>query len=154
MKNLVTQRRLASKILKVGLNKIVFDKSKLEEIKEAVTKEDIRDLIDSKAIIPRQSKGISRVRARKRRSQKRRGRQKNIGSRKGKRGARLNSKVSWMNRIRSQRILIKELKDKNKISKETYRNLYNKCKGGFFRSKRHIRLYLEENNLLEKNGNK
>ena len=54
-----------------------------------------------------------------------------------------------MNKIRSQRSFIKKLKENNKISNKTYRDLYNKSKGGYFRSKRHIKLYLEQNELFK-----
>ena len=36
------------------------------------------------------------------------------------------------------------------IEKKTYQKLYLKAKGGFFRNKRHIKLYLEEYGLLKK----
>jgi ribosomal protein L19E len=36
------------------------------------------------------------------------------------------------------------LKEKKIIDDKLYRELYLKSKGGFFRSKRHIKIYLEE----------
>ena len=42
------------------------------------------------------------------------------------------------------RAFLKELRDKGIISKEDYRVLYAKVKGGFFRSKRHIKLYIAD----------
>jgi len=50
--------------------------------------------------------------------------------------------------VRGQRNFIKELKDKSLVEGKTYRNLYSKVKGGYFRNRRHIKLYLEENKLF------
>ena len=144
-----TQRRISAQILKVGENKIWFDPSKLEEIKEAITKEDIRNLIKSKSIKKIPFKSQSKVRARKIALQKRKGRRKGQGRRKGKKTARLPRKKAWISKIRIQRKFIRELKVNNLIDSKVYRNLFLKAKGGFFRSKRHIKLYLSEHNIIK-----
>ncbi len=138
------QKRLAAQILKCSEKRIKFDPDRLSDIKESITKADIRNLIKDKAIIKIAITGVSGVRTRKRLIQRRKGKQKGPGSRKGSRGARIPRKREWMNRIKAQRGLLKRLKDKKIIDKKLYRDLYLKAKGGFFRSKRHIRLYLEE----------
>ena len=142
-----TQKRLAAQILKCSPKRVIFDQASLEDIKESITKADIRGLINDGVITRKQKKGISRGRARKRAIQKRKGRQQGPGSRKGKKTSRLPRKRLWMNTIRSQRDLIRRLKQKGVISKQSYRELYLKCKGGFFRSRRHIKLYLQEHGL-------
>ncbi len=147
---LTTQKRLAMQVLNVGRNKVLFDKDRLDEIKEAITKADIRSLISNNAIRAKPKIGTSRVRARKRITQRRKGRQKGEGKRKGKRTARLSRKEAWMISIRNQRELLKKLKEKELISPQIYRSLYKKSKGGFFRSRRHIKLYLQEHNLVTK----
>ncbi|MCF7866543.1 50S ribosomal protein L19e [Candidatus Woesearchaeota archaeon] len=144
------QKRLAGQLLKSSTKRIKFDKDRLADIKEAITKTDIRQLIDEKAIKKIDEKGVSRSRANKIKSQKSKGKQKGPGSRKGKRTARLPRKEEWMIKIRSQRELIKELKDNSVITQETYRMVYKKCKGGFFRNKRHIKLFLGDHNLFQK----
>jgi len=146
--NLKNQRTVTAQVLKVGKKKVWFDKSKLDEIKEAITKADIRGLINRNIIQKRPSQGTSRVRARKRLVQRRKGRQQGKGTRKGKRTARLGRKEAWMINVRSQRTFIKELKEKELIEIRTYRNLYSKVKGGYFRNKRHIKLYLNEKQLF------
>lgn len=152
---LKTQRRLAARILKIGKNRVWFDPIRLDEIKEAITNADLRSLIKDKAIQKMPAASISRFRIRKKLIQKRKGRRTGLGSRKGKRTARLPSKRSWMLKIRAQRTLLKSIKQKNLIKNETYRDLYKKAKGGFFRSRSHIILYLNENKLfLKKNGKK
>ena len=143
------QRKLAAQILKCGENRIRFDPEKLEEIKEAITKADIRILINSGAISSRRLLNTSRFWARKRKNQKKNSRQKGFGSRKGKKTARLNPKKTWMNKIRLQRGFIKSLRDGNLIETKDYHELYMKAKGGFFRSIRHLKLYTQERGLIK-----
>lgn len=142
------QKRLAAQALKCSPKRIRLDVKQLGEIKEAITKYDIRALVNSRAIKKVHKKGVSRGRARVLAKKKTAGRRRGHGSRKGRQGARTKKKDTWMNRIRLQRAFLKSLKDKEKFDSKTYRMLYNKAKGGFFRSKRHIKLYLEENKLL------
>jgi len=144
------QRRLAAEILKTSPSKIRFDTGRLEEIKECITKMDIRNLIKDKAITALQKVGTSRVRARKIQTQKAKGKQKGQGSRKGRASARLPSKTVWMNHIRKQRELLKELRDRKLVTTDIYRDLYLKSKGGFFRSVRHIKMYIGEKGLVKK----
>lgn len=139
-----SQRRLAARLLKCGAHRVWFDQSRLQEIKEAITKNDIRKLIKDLAVQKRQEKGVSRGRARHNARQKRKGRRQGLGAREGSKYARLPAKKRWMVKIRTQRSFIKELKTKKIIDPATSRSLYRKSKGGFFRSRRHIKLYLEE----------
>lgn len=138
------QKRLAAEVLKCSYKRIKFDTDNLSDIKEAITKADIRRLIIGKLIWKENATGVSRVRARKRIIQKRKGKQKGHGSRKGSHNARLPGKRDWINRIRAQREFLALLRDKKAIDDTLYRELYMKSKGGFFRSRRHIKLYLEE----------
>ena len=144
------QKRLSSQILKCSKNRTRFDTERLEEIKEAITKADVKGLINDRAITKKPVKGISKFRARKRKIQRRKGRQKGFGSRKGKKTSRLPRKEAWMDRIRLQRSFLKELREKSLIDKKIYRDTYRKSKGGFFRSRRHIKIYMDENNLWSK----
>ncbi|MBW3021002.1 50S ribosomal protein L19e [Candidatus Woesearchaeota archaeon] len=143
------QKKLAGKILKCSPKRIKLDSSKLGEIKEAITKHDIKLLLGKKVITSVQKKGISRSRANKILVQKKKGLRKNSGSRKGTANARLNTKKTWIIKIRKQRDLIKRLYSSEKIDGKTYRNIYRKCKGNFFRSVRHIKIYLEEHGLFK-----
>jgi len=142
------KRRMISSSKGVGLKRIKFESSALDEIKNAITKSDSRGLIKRGVIVIKKKKGSSRARARKKIVQKRKGRQKGKGSRKGKRTARLPRKRSWINKIRAQRNLLKELRSKEIITKKVFNTVYKKTKGGFFRSRRHIRTYLGEHNLI------
>ena len=55
--NLGKKKMLASRTLKVGKERIVFVKGRLEEIKDAITKQDIRDLNKEGAILIKDVKG-------------------------------------------------------------------------------------------------
>jgi large subunit ribosomal protein L19e len=147
---LKNQRRLAAEILKCSVKKVRFNPENLDEIKEAITKADIKSLINQGLISFNRGNHISRVRARKRLVQKRKNNRRGKGRKKGTKYARLPRKKSWISKIRAQRELLKKLRDKEMIETRIYQELYLKAKGGFFRNKRHIKLYLEEQNLLKK----
>ncbi len=148
--NLSTQKRLAASLLKCSEKRVVFDEQALESIAESITKEDIRQLIKEGVIRKVPVSGISRVRANKRLEQRRKGRQRGSGTRKGTRNARLPHKQAWMNKIRAQRKHLLELREQETISGSDYRNLYRKAKGGFFRSRRHINLFIDEHDMRRK----
>lgn len=141
------QKRLASQILKTSKKNVVLDTTRLDEIKEAITKADIKSLIKDAAISARNKRGISSYRAKKRKKQKNKGRMRGAGSIKGAKGARFGKKESWMGRIRAQRMFLQHLKEKGIIDVPSYRNLYLKSKGGFFRSRRHIKIYMQEHGI-------
>lgn len=142
-------KRKAASLLKTSPKKIRFNTKALAEIKEAITKTDLRGLIRDGTITKKQDKGVSRVRARKNQKQRAKGLRKGAARRKGSVNARDNQKEKWKAKVRTQRAFIKELKDKELIEAKTYRLLYSRVKGGYFRSKRHIKLFLEEQNLVK-----
>lgn len=146
---LKTQKRIAATVLKCSPKKLVFDTEKLQEIKEAITKQDIRALISDGSIKRVRSSEQSRSRSRIRASQRSKGRQRGHGSRKGSAAARLPGKRKWIGRIRLQRAFLRQLKESDSLSGTTYRDLYMKAKGGFFRSRRHIELYITEHGLVQ-----
>lgn len=133
--NLRQKKRLASKILKCGKNKIWIDPEFQEEVNDAITKRDIRNLIKKGAIKKRKEKGQSGKKRRKKQGK---------GSRKGKKGARKNSKREWIKKIRALRKELKSKREKEEISKSEYRKLYKMAKGNFFRNKAHLRNYIQK----------
>jgi len=147
---LTNQKRLAASALKASEKRIWLDQSGLTEIKEAITKADIKSLINKGVIGAKPKRGISKARTRQRKTQKSKGRQKGSGTKKGKKTARLPQKLRWMKKIRIQRIFLKELKTKELITTKTFNILYKKSKGNFFRSVRHMKLYLGEHELVNK----
>jgi large subunit ribosomal protein L19e len=147
---LSVQKRLAATLFKCSQSRVWFDEDRLSDIKEAITKQDLKALVQEGAIRLKPVKSISKGRARKTKTQKSKGLQKGAGSKKGGQKARLPKKQRWMSKIRIQRKFLQELRDKGFITKTIYQDLYLKSKGGFFRSKRHIKLYTEERGLITK----
>ncbi|MBT4823715.1 50S ribosomal protein L19e [Candidatus Woesearchaeota archaeon] len=145
---LKVQKRIAADILDCSGKKVVFDTERLKDIKEAITKADLRTLIKEKAIKKEQDKGVSRVRAKKRQIQRTKGRQRGQGKRKGTANARAPKKRIWINKVRLQRNFLKELREKKLLSTINFRMLYMKIKGGFFRSRKHLKNYTEEHKLF------
>tara|TARA_Y100000294_G_scaffold103637_1_gene96203 strand:- start:143 stop:604 length:462 start_codon:yes stop_codon:yes gene_type:complete len=144
---------LAAKLLKTSPKKVRFAADALEDIKKAITRSDIRGLIAIGKVSKNRANEQSKSRARKIASQKRKGRRKGKGRKKGSKHSVLTKKDKWMARIRTQRLFLRELKEKGLLSVKDYRNLYDKSKGGYFRNKRHIKLYINEHNLIEGNKN-
>ena len=144
------QKKLAAEVEGVGRKRVKLDAEHRSTIKEAITKYDVRKLIRDHIIKILPERGVSKVRNRKRKIQKRKGRQRGVGSRKGKKTARSQKKRTWINKIRAQRKLLKSLKQKKLITNQDHAVLYKKAKGGFFRSVKHIKMYISENNMLRK----
>ena len=133
------QKKLAAKILKVGVSRIWIDPSKIEDVKKAVTKADIRKLIKKgviKALPPKKNKKTEKKK------------RKGPGSRKGKLHSRSPKKREWINTVRPLRKYLKELKKNGMIDQKTYKHLYRLVKGGMFRSRAHLKIYLEQHGLL------
>ena len=149
MTDLRNQRRMAASILKCGKNRVWMDEDRLDEIAQAVTKEDIRVLINGNAIQAKQKKGISRGRKRYVMNQKQKGRRRGHGSRKGAKYARFPRKRRWIKTIRPLRSLLKELRSEGAITPTTYRKYYMKAKGGEFRSRRHLQSHLISDGVLK-----
>lgn len=59
--NLRNKKELAARTFGVGKNRIAFAESRKDEIKEAITKQDIRDLAASGAIIIKEVKGRKKI---------------------------------------------------------------------------------------------
>ena len=152
--NLSQQRKLASKVLGVSPKRIRFDGTRHEDIKEAITREDIRGLVSDGAIIKLQEKGISQGRARHIKNQKKKGLRKGQGSRKGSAKARSGDKTVWVRKIRVLRKFLRELREKEIVARKTYSSLIRKAKGGFFRNRRHVKVFIEERQLAQKKGGK
>lgn len=147
--NLEIQKRLSSKVAKVGLARVKINPENVDQVKEAITKADIRDLIDNKIIEILPLVRNSRARARARAKAKKRGRQSGPGSKVGTKNARTPTKRVWINRIRLQRKIIKSFKDSGRLSTGDWKTLYYRAKGGFFRNKRHLLQVIEQGKLLK-----
>jgi len=132
MKELTKRKVLASKVLGVGKNKIIFDSSKLAEIKEAITKQDIRDLFNSGFISIRKTRGKKAVV--KRTTKK--------GPGKIKRKVK-NEKRDYVIMVRKLRRYIKELKIQGRLTQENYEDLRKKIKTKTFKNKAQLKEHTE-----------
>ena len=152
MTDLGAQKRLAADILDVGENRVWLDPGEQEEIAEAITRDDIRELVDEGIIRAKDAKTNSRGRARERAEKRSYGHQTGAGSRKGKAGARQARKDDWVARIRAQRARLKELREEGTIDRTQYRELYNKASGGEFDSVDRLEAYVRTNYGIEVNA--
>ncbi|MBI4177404.1 MAG: 50S ribosomal protein L19e [Candidatus Aenigmarchaeota archaeon] len=152
--NTSIQRRIASKVLKCGSNRVWMDPQKLKDISEAITREDVRRLIKSGAIQKAAEEAPSRMGIRLRAIKKKKGRRSGHGSRKGTFESRIGNtkKLRWIKTIRPQRQMLGELKATGAIDNETYKTLYKLSKGGVFRSRKHLELYMKEHKMLNENA--
>jgi len=136
------QKRIAAKILKVGISRVWLDPTRKKEIDEAITKADIRKLIKKGAIkvLPEKIKKPKEKRKKK--------------VRKGAKYAVFPRKERWMSTVRALRKMLKEMKERSEIDNQTFKRLYRLVKGGMFRSKSHLRIYMEQHGLIKKKGEK
>jgi large subunit ribosomal protein L19e len=139
MVDLANQKRLAAVILKVGRTRVWMDPERLSDIATAITREDIRGLVDEGVIQRRDVVGISRGRARARDLKRAKGHTKGHGRRRGAKGARTPKKELWMKKIRAQRKLLKGLRDNKEMEPAAYRKFYRKAKGGEYRNVAHLK---------------
>ena len=130
------QRRIAARILKVGENRIWMNPERLSDVKEAITKEDVRALIKEGAIKARNTRGVSKGRFRKVRRQKIKGMRRGAGRKEGKRSGRRWGKHVWMKKVRLHRKLLTE--HKNKLPLEAYWKIRKQIKAGTTKDKRHL----------------
>ena len=152
MTDLGSQKRMAADILDVGEGRVWLDPGEQEEIAEAITRDDIRELVDEGIIRAKDAKTNSRGRARERAEKRSYGHQTGAGSRKGKAGARQARKDDWVARIRAQRARLKELREDGTIDRTQYRELYNKASGGEFDSVDRLEAYVRTNYGIEVNA--
>jgi large subunit ribosomal protein L19e len=152
MVNLSNQRRVAATLLKCGENRVWIDSNRTEDVANAVTREDIRGLINSHIIQAKQKRGKSSARINHARGQKQKGKRKGQGSRKGAKFARYPKKQRWISTIRPIRAELRMLREQNLIDRNVYRKFYLYAKGGLFKSRGHLKAHLKAENLLREPG--
>jgi large subunit ribosomal protein L19e len=126
--NLDKKKSLAIRTLGVGKNRIIFNMERLDEIKEAITRQDIRDLLKDKAISVKEIKGRKKIVKRKTR--------RRAGSIKKKVKTR---KRDYMTITRKLRAFLLELKKKKIINQDEFIKLRKEIRSRDFRSKAHIK---------------
>ncbi len=128
--NLNNKKELTARTLKVGKGRIMFVKARLEEIKEALTKQDIRDLKNEGAIKIKEVKGRSKVKKRKRRGP-------------GKIKKKINTrKQDYVKMTRKLRAYVSEMKKQDILSGKDAESIRKKIRNKKFRSKVHLKDYI------------
>lgn len=136
------QKKMAAQILKVGTNRVWLDPKHMKDLDAAITKADVRKMI-LKGWVKAKSEKIHKPRVKTKKK-------RNAGSRKGARYSIVNRKRRWIMKVRPMRAMLQEMKASNQINNQTFKKLYLLVKGGMFRSRSHLRLYMEQNNLMKK----
>ena len=144
MSDLKNQKRIAAAVLKCGVNRVWLDGDRSEDIANAISRDDIRGLVEEGAITAKAVKGVSRGRARELDQKRGYGHRKGHGRRKGAKGARTPSKRTWIKKIRAIRRELRALRDSGEIDAHIYRIMYRKAAGGQFRSVAHMKAQLEQ----------
>lgn len=117
------KRNLAARALNVGKARITFNTSRLSEIKEAITKQDIKDLKESGAIFIKEIKGRKKIV--KRKTRRRRGSiKKKVKTR----------KQDYAILTRKLRAHLKYLKQNKKITQQEFIQLRKEIRTKAFRS--------------------
>jgi len=131
--NLRKKKRLVARTLKIGVSRVKLDSEMKEEIKEAITRQDIRELKKEKIVGIKEKKG-----RRKKRKRKTKRKQGSIKKKVKKR------KEEYVKLVRKLRGYIKDLKNKGKINKEQYYDLRKKIKVRKFKNLSQLKNFLSE----------
>ena len=141
--NLKAKKRLAARVTGVGVHRIKFDTDHLDDVADAITRQNIRSLITANTIKIRPIVGTSKGRAHEKKSQKNK-RGTTQGSKQGRKGARVGKKEVYVAKIRALRRLLKIAKDRKDLTNLEFWSLYKKVGGNTVRNKAHLRMLMDE----------
>lgn len=144
-----TAKRLAAEEFKSGVSRVRIDTNSTEEVLEAASREDIRQLIERNVIQLKQKKGNSKGRFKKRLKQLSKGRRRGEGSIRGTKYARFPRKERWIKTIRPLREELRNLRDRGSIDRKTYRRFYRIIKGGSIKSRAQLVAQIKSQGLLK-----
>ena len=141
--NLKAKKRLVSRVMGVGVHRVKFDSDHLDDVADAITRENIRSLITANTIKIKSFVGTSKGRAHHKKAQKNK-RGTKQGSKQGRKGARVGKKEIYVAKVRSLRRLLKIAKDRKDLTNPEFWALYKKVGGNTVRNKAHLRLLMDE----------
>ena len=127
----------------VGLKRIKFDVDHLDDVADAITRQQVRSLITANTITIKQIVGTSRGRAQEKKNQKKK-RGMTQGSKKGRKGARVGKKEVYVTKVRSLRRRLKIAKERKEITNKNFWEIYKKINGNTVRNIAHLRMLIEE----------
>ena len=128
---------------KVGMKRISFDSDHLDDVADAITRDNIRSLLTANTIKIRPIVGTSKGRTRVKKIQKKK-RGAGQGSKKGTKGARVGKKEVYVKKVRALRNRLKVVKDRKEITNKEFWELYKKIGGNTVRNIAHLRTLIEE----------
>jgi large subunit ribosomal protein L19e len=134
MSDLKTQKRIAAQVLGIGQTRVWVNPEAATDIAQAMTREDVRELIKQGLIQEMPKKVQTRARAKKRVILRRKRKGVGHGKRSGTAAGRRSKKEKWMGKVRPQRNFIRNLRDRKKIDAKTYRKYYLRIKGNSYAS--------------------
>jgi large subunit ribosomal protein L19e len=122
------KKQFIANVLGIGKGRIVLNTNRLADIKEAMTRQDVKDLLNDGAIFIKDIHGRAKV---ERRKNRRRAGSKKKFTEKGK-------KV-YMRLTRKLRAYLAELKRKSLITPEVFKKLRQEIRAHSFKSKTHLK---------------
>lgn len=134
--SLRTQRRIAASLLKCGEGRIRIDPNRLDDVEIALTRKDVMRLIKDGTIQKLQKSGVAK-----------RSRRKRPGVKKGGLGKKKRHGIR-VEKVRTLRRTIRDLRNAGRLEKDTYRKLYLMIKGGAFKTKKELLRYVEAKELV------
>ena len=147
--NLKAKKQLVARMYMVGVNRVHFDSDHLDDIADAITRDNIRSLFTANTIRIEPIKGASRGRAKIKKIQKKK-RGVKQGSKKGRKGARVGKKEVYVTKVRSLRYRLKIAKDRKEITNTEFWDLYKKIGGNTVRNIAHLRMLIDEKTAKRK----
>lgn len=128
--NFRSKKELAARTFGVGKSRIMFMESRKDEIKEAITKQDMRDLAANGAIMIKEIKGRKKIEKRKKRS---------VGNVRQKVNVRKKRYVILTRRLRGY---LKSIS--SRISRDEIKKIRKKIRNSEFKNKSDIKQYVGE----------
>jgi len=130
--NLRNKKDLVKRLFGVGVDRIIFVPSRVNDIKEAITKQDMRDLVADGAIIITPENGRRIIKRTKSRSQG------NVRKRVYER------KRTYILLTRKLRKHVAELRSNKKVTQEEFKALRKRIKNREFKSKANLKEIMGE----------
>ena len=130
--NLRNKKELAARALKVGKERIMFVDARKDEIKEAITRQDIKDLHADGAIRIKEISGRkTKVKKKGRRSTGKIRKKVNV------------RKQEYVIMTRKLRAYVAEMKKQGMLSPEEVKEIRKRIRNRIFRSKAHLKDYIQ-----------
>ena len=149
MSNVKTQKRIAAEVLKIGKTRVWVNPEAAVDVAQAMTRDDVREIVKQGLIQEKPAKSQTRSRAKKRVELKRKRKGVSHGKRRGTAGGRKASKDKWKGKIRSQRRFLKKLKEDKSIDVRTYRKYYLRIKGGNYDTIKQLKESMKTDGVLK-----